>query len=138
MTERISGINEVTGEVEVERETTIESILAAGRFVFERGYRLEAIDLGLYAGIKMEMSHGQYGTATILLDPETVEKLAYWLLKSMGQKIPTLPSKLPIAIKAVLENKAKGKKLKSGNRKIFEDTMEVLRDVLYHEESKEI
>ena len=122
--------------VDIDRETgdlVIETYSVLGRFSYESGYLLECIDLGSNSGVKMTLSHAQYDEATILLDTETTENLAYWLLKTMGQRVPSLPNNLPITIKDILDQKGLAVKLKRGDKKIFERTMDVLRDILYHE-----
>jgi len=119
--------------VDIDRETgdlVIETYSVLGRFSYESGYLLECIDLGSNSGVKMTLSHAQYDEATILLDTETTENLAYWLLKTMGQRVPSLPNNLPITIKDILDQKGLAVKLKRGDKKIFERTMDVLRDIL--------
>ena len=130
MKEFIAAIDTETGEPIVECFSALE------RFSYNNGYLLEGIDLGMYAGVKLVMTHEQYDTATILLDNETAEKLAFWLLKTMGQDVPLLPNKLPITLRGILDQKGYNIKLKRGDRKVIERTMAILRDVLYHEEAK--
>jgi hypothetical protein len=130
--EYVTNIERETGEPVIELFSIME------RFSYESGYLLECIDLGLSSGVKIVLSHPQYDEATILLDNETTTDLAFWLLKTMGQKIPSLPNKLPITIKSILDQKGMNVKLKRGDKKIFEQTMNVLREILYHKELKKI
>ena len=130
MKEAITAINTKTGE------PIVEFLSALERFSCENGYKLEGIDLGVYTGVKLVMTHEQYDTATILLSVGMVEKLAYWLIKTMGQDVPSLPNKLPITLRNILDQKGYNIKLKRGDRKIFERTMDILRDVLYHGETE--
>ncbi len=132
MKEFITAIDTETGE------PIVECFSAMERFSYEMGYLLEGIDLGFYTGTKLVMTHEQYDTATIILDKEATEKLAYWLLGTMGQDVPSLPHKLPIVLRNILDQKGYNIKLKKGDRTIIEKTMGILRDVLYHEEAKKI
>jgi len=130
MDEFVSRIDPETGEPEI---TVFSSI---DRFSYENGYKLEGIDLGFTYGVKLILSHPQYEKATILLNPEIADKLAFWLLKSMAQKMPRLPSKLAIVLRRIVDEKGYNIKLKKGDKKVFKDTLTVMAEVLYHEELK--
>jgi hypothetical protein len=135
----MNNIKEKELVVDIDRETgspVIESYSVLGRFSYESGYLLECVDLGINSGVKIILSHAQYDEATILLDTETTENLAYWLLTTMGQSISLLPNNLPITIKGILDQKGLNVKLKRGDKKIFERTMDTLRDILFHKELK--
>lgn len=130
MKEFVSKIDEETGEPIV---TVFSSV---DRFVHKNGYCLEGVDLGFTHGVKLTLSHPQETQACILISPEIADKLAYWLLKSMAQKVPRLPSKLAIVLRRIMDVKGYDIKLKSGDKKVFKNTLEVMADVLYHEEVK--
>ena len=130
--EPIVSIDVETGEPIIEW-----GISTLERFSYESGYLLEGIDLGAVDGVKIVLSHPQYETATIVLNSDIAEDFAFWLLKTMGQKIQSLPNKLPITIKGILDQKGQVVKLQRGDRQIFEGTMDVLRNILYHKEIKQ-
>ena len=131
MKEFVSRIDEETGEPIVSVFSSVD------RFSYKCGYHLEGIDLGFTHGVKLTLSHPQYDNATIMLSPEIVDKLAYWLLKSMAQKVPRLPNKLAIVLRRIIDEKGFVIKLKKGDKKVVKDALAVMADVLYHEEIKE-
>ena len=120
MEEFVTKISEETGEPEVEIYKTIS------RFVYESGYILEGVDLGMYLGAKLTLTHPQYEEATILLTPEIVDKLAKWLMNTLGQTIPLLPVKLPKILKRITETKGMNIKLQGGDKKALKSALDLI------------
>ena len=56
------------------------------RLVYHRGATLKFIDLGIYDGVKIELSHERESELAIVLQSDEVEEIASWMYRSMGQK----------------------------------------------------
>ena len=121
MEEFVTKINEETGKPEVEIYKTIS------RFVYESGYTLEGVDLGMYLGAKLTLTHSQYEEATILLTPEIVDKLAKWLMNTLGQTIPLLPVKLPKILERITKTKGMNIKLQGGDKKALKSALDLIK-----------
>lgn len=105
-------------------------------FSYESGYLLEGIDMGFYDGVKLSLNHPQYESrppegrdeqAAILLPPAEADRLAKWLMNSMGQMIPHLPNKLPAILKRLSSANGDKIKFRKGDKAALKQTVLIMK-----------
>ena len=124
---------QVTDEMFLDEAETCDdpNVSALESFYYKQGeaVELEGIDLGRNAGIKLTMSHAQYGEMAILLDAEGTEKLLDWLLNVMCREINQLPkNRLMQIIERILGTTGMVHTLKSGDKTALKNTLHILTE----------
>ena len=99
----------------------VDAVLATmkNRWVYESGYILECIDLGMRIGCTMSLSNPDFeqDELRILLPPEDVESLGHWALNSMGQVSKLLPVRLLPFLESIVKLEAENKQARQKKTK---------------------
>jgi len=95
-------------------------------FTYKNGYEIEAIDLGIVNGVRVTITHPREGSGAILLPADQACKLGEYLLRSMGQKIPCLPTRLQAILQNALDTKGTDIHLKRGDKKRIRETLKIM------------
>ena len=123
-------IKEIDIKTELEEAYDDFNLSTLEPFYYKQGaaVELEGMDLG-GQGIKITMSHVQYGEMAIFLDAEGTEKLLDWLHKAMCREINQLPrNRLMQIIERILGTTGMVHTLKSGDKAALKSTLHVLAE----------
>ena len=96
------------------------------KFSYESGAKLEAVDF-TDIGVKLSLSHPQWEDLAIIIPPVKAKEFGLWLIKGLGQEIPSLPPQLLEILTRAVETKGTDIKLARGDKSRFREMLKVLR-----------
>ena len=96
------------------------------KFVYESGAKLEAVDLA-DDGVKISLSHSQYGNMAVILRPQKAREFGSWLLRGLSQPVPGMPAKAGKILARMIHTPGAKQKLRCGDKARFKEVLEVIK-----------
>jgi hypothetical protein len=99
---------------------------ALPHFTYADGYTLNITDFG-NAGVKVELLHDEEPTCALILPPTVARECAKWLLRTIGQQDPRLPTEFPMILHRLIRHKDPNGVLKRGDKKKLIEALRILK-----------